>query len=532
MGQLKGVSGAYEWGLQAGTGTGPYVRFSDLRSEIHGTRLSLYAGDGGRMQVSAVDVVFYRTGSASSTLLPDADATAVNVETTGANYFSTVNEGTAAPNHNTYIANTPNMSGAVFLGLSNPAAFTSIFRVDIRAALRSTGLTNDTVSLYGQVFAMDMVTPLTGEVLLSTRTANSTATATVTAPHEGYGTVTAADWNGARLRLRWEYAINANEEAIRLDPSIPSLAIGNPLPTAADGGGDGLWVGLNSGVYKLRLGKANGVGLHWTGSAVELRNSNNVPTITLDASGNSRFDGPMTIGLNGGIWQGTGSFASPTTGLKLYNASGIGRLSTYNAGLEQITLNTSGQLVAGAGALIIDRAGLKIVSDGNGFSGERAITWETPDSHTLAIVAADAGSFTGQHFMITGLGIYEGPGGTDVYTGLDMSYRADGTVGANWLNLTSMGTVAISAPSSVSLTGSAIALNADTKVGGGLSVGNTTAAPAAGRILIKASTGATTVPAGCALLYLEDSPATGNKQELWVKFADGTYVKLAGAATA
>jgi hypothetical protein len=112
MGQLKGVSGAYEWGLQAGTGTGPYVRFSDLRSEIHGTRLSLYAGDGGRLQVSAVDVIFYRTGSASSTLAPDGDGAAINVETTGANYFGVVNEGANAPNHNTYISNTPNMSGS------------------------------------------------------------------------------------------------------------------------------------------------------------------------------------------------------------------------------------------------------------------------------------------------------------------------------------------------------------------------------------------------------------------------------------
>jgi hypothetical protein len=45
---------------------------------------------------------------------------------------------------------------------------------------------------------------------------------------------------------------------------------------------------------------------------VELRNSNNQPTITLDASGNSRFDGAMTIGAAGGIWQGlTGTFAAP-----------------------------------------------------------------------------------------------------------------------------------------------------------------------------------------------------------------------------
>ena len=81
------------------------------------------------------------------------------------------------------------MSGSVLLSLSNPAAFTSIFRVDIKAALRSTGLSNDTVSIYGQVFASDLITPLTGEVLLATRTSNTTATVTVTAPHEGYGTV-------------------------------------------------------------------------------------------------------------------------------------------------------------------------------------------------------------------------------------------------------------------------------------------------------------------------------------------------------
>jgi hypothetical protein len=39
----------------------------------------------------------------------------------------------------------------------------------------------------------------------------------------------------------------------------------------------------------------------------------------------------------------------------------VGRLSTYNAGLEQITLNTSGQLVAGAGAVVLDRSGLQLI---------------------------------------------------------------------------------------------------------------------------------------------------------------------------
>lgn len=46
---------------------------------------------------------------------------------------------------------------------------------------------------------------------------------------------------------------------------------------------------------------------------------------------------------------------------------------------------------------------------------------------------------------------------------------------------------------------------------------------------MKASSGATTVPAGCALFYLENQ--ANNKQALWIRFDDGTYVKLAESAT-
>lgn len=67
-------------------------------------------------------------------------------------------------------------------------------------------------------------------------------------------------------------------------------------------------------------------------------------------------------------------------------------------------------------------------------------------------------------------------------------------------------------------------------IGGGLALGDTTMTPpAAGRILMKQSTGATTVPAGAALLYLENQ--ANNKQTLWIRFDDGTYVKLAESAS-
>jgi hypothetical protein len=531
MGQLKGVSGAYEWGLQAGTGTGPYVRFSDLRSEIHGTRLSLYAGDGGRLQVSAVDVIFYRTGSASSTLAPDADGAAINVETTGANYFGVVNEGANAPNHNTYISNTPNMSGSVLLSLSNPAAFTSIFRVDIKAALRSTGLSNDTVSIYGQVFASDLITPLTGEVLLATRTSNTTATVTVTAPHEGYGTVITADWTGARLRLRWEYAINANEEAIRLDPSIPSLAVGNPLPTDPQTGGDGLWTGAIDGGYALRIGGAlnSAPQLLYNGASGRLsfRSTTGTEMIVLDVDGSAYFGGPMTIATGGGIWQGTGSFASPTTGLKIYNSSGVGRLSTYNAGLEQITLNTSGQLAVGQGKVLLDREGLSF-STTSTYQASSALKFLDAAGRVYGkLYGYDAAFNDSMELSVTS------PDGTNssvVLTSANGNAVTSIVAGGASVSL-SMG---LSGYTSFDMTGvdelaavGTMAKLGQARIGGGLVVGSTALTPLTGVLVMKertADTGATVVDT--AQIWVQDAAGV---QKLYIKFANGVQREIATA---
>ena len=62
-----------------------------------------------------------------------------------------------------------------------------------------------------------------------------------------------------------------------------------------------------------------------------------------------QFRVPVGLDLGSGIYQGTGTFASPTTGLKLWNDGGIGRLATYNAGVAQVQLDTNGELVAGGG---------------------------------------------------------------------------------------------------------------------------------------------------------------------------------------
>lgn len=393
MGQLKGVSGVYEWGLQAGTATSSRFLFSDLRNEIHGSRLSLYAGNAAEARVIAAAVQFYRTSTVFDTLVPNADHNSTGAVSSGGSFYQAIDESTGTPNYSDYVANGTNQSGFVTVGLGNPTSFSSIYRVRLACVLLGNGFSGDTVRVYGQVFAADEVTPLTAEVRLATFTSNTTVSTTPILPHDATATMT--QWNGARLRLRWEYDINANAEAIRLDPNVPSLAVGNALPTGYSSGGAGLWVGLDSGAYKLRLGEAVGVGLRWDGTTLALRSATNSSVIELDTSGNSRFSGVMNIGSSGGIYQGTGSFGSPTTGLKVWNDGGVGRLATYNSGTAQVYFDTTGTLTAGAGNVLLDSAGLRLLAETVGSPGwialpnvAKSLTYKTDGGTEIGYLSA------------------------------------------------------------------------------------------------------------------------------------------------
>jgi hypothetical protein len=85
----------------------------------------------------------------------------------------------------------------------------------------------------------------------------------------------------------------------------------------------------------------------------------------VDGTGSSAyFPLPIGLGLNGGIYQGTGTFATPTTGLKIWNDAGIGRIGGYNAGVVQWYANTDGKLYMGGGKVIGDTDGLTFNLDG------------------------------------------------------------------------------------------------------------------------------------------------------------------------
>jgi len=72
-----------------------------------------------------------------------------------------------------------------------------------------------------------------------------------------------------------------------------------------------------------------------TGAGVlSIKDSGGAAVFTFDASAGAEFTKPLTIGSSGGIYQGSGTFASPTTGLKIFNASGIGQVAVYDGGVK------------------------------------------------------------------------------------------------------------------------------------------------------------------------------------------------------
>jgi len=157
-----------------------------------------------------------------------------------------------------------------------------------------------------------------------------------------------SDWNTAgkvRVRLGQLNGI--------LGESLYGLFVGNSA---------GLWVGGDA-TYGFRVvyGSVPRLTADASGN-LNLYNSAGTATITLDASGASYFAGPMTIGASGGIYQGSGSFPSPTTGLKIWSDSSIGRIAGYNGGTLQWGAGTDGKLTAGADNVQLSSDGVRLLA--------------------------------------------------------------------------------------------------------------------------------------------------------------------------
>jgi hypothetical protein len=116
---------------------------------------------------------------------------------------------------------------------------------------------------------------------------------------------------------------------------------------------------ITSGIISIRNNTTERIGLTAAG-ILTIKDSGGNAVFTFDASLGAEFTKPLTLATTGGIYQGTGTFASPTTGMKLWNDGGYGRLAGYNTGVLQAYIGTDGKLYAGAGATYLDADGLTI----------------------------------------------------------------------------------------------------------------------------------------------------------------------------
>ena len=171
-------------------------------------------------------------------------------------------------------------------------------------------------------------------------------------------------------------------------------------------GADTYGVGLGqyaSGKANITIDPTNGFRLRsYTTDILQIKNSDGLAYIV----------GSLQLDTAGGIYQGTGTFASPTTGLKMWNDSGFGRIGGYNASTLQWSAGTDGLLYAGG--TVIGQHGIRFDNDlalgiydlawedGGTSYGYIRGSYDLSDWLGLEIYSADLGIFVTGATTITG----------------------------------------------------------------------------------------------------------------------------------
>lgn len=136
--------------------------------------------------------------------------------------------------------------------------------------------------------------------------------------------------------------------------------------------------------------------------------------------GTLSIDGVLSLGSSGGVYQGTGTFASPTTGLKIWNDSGVGRIGGYNGGALQWYANSDGKLYAGAGNVVLDANGISIIAAATP-TRVNSISWMNGVNEVFTIASDTGGSAVinaGSMVTLSGggsIGLMVGAGYVEIY---------------------------------------------------------------------------------------------------------------------
>ena len=157
---------------------------------------------------------------------------------------------------------------------------------------------------------------------------------------------------------------------------------------------------------------------------LSIKDSGGSAVFTFDAAAGAEFTKPLTIGTSGGVYQGTGSFASPTTGLKIWNDSGVGRIGGFNTSDLQWTADTNGRFYAGymsssttanKYALRLARDGVRLVAEA---SGSYSISTSASAIRWIYNATGDVDGAIGGTDTYSAIYSYNNTTGNIIYTGI------------------------------------------------------------------------------------------------------------------
>lgn len=186
-------------------------------------------------------------------------------------------------------------------------------------------------------------------------------------------------WNGTTLAINGTITANAgaiggwtiasgllSSTGIGLDSANSKIYIG----ASTTFGTDGAQFERNAGNPRMYIGdgasqyfKFDGTSITWSAANTSLDASGNLTATSATLSGaitatSGSITGFLTIGSSGGIYQGSGTSGTPTTGLKIWNVSGVGKIGGYNTGTLQWYGDTDGKFYFGGGNVVADSTGL------------------------------------------------------------------------------------------------------------------------------------------------------------------------------
>lgn len=244
------------------------------------------------------------------------------------------------------------------------------------------------------------------------------------------GTITADKMNVTTLS-----AITANLGNVFIGSDL-EISTGGALRSGKTSFSDtaaGFYMAYNEGVPVFNIGTETKY-LTWDGT--NLTTSGNI-YLTGGA-----FTGVVSIDVAGGVYQGTGTFGAPITGLKVWSDGGFGRITSYNGGSLQAGFTSDGKFgagfVSGVPYLVLDQNGLFVNA-----------TFPTPASsvtHNPGTLADDSAVGT-----VAWSNASNAAASDDSYASVSLSGGGSGDTGATsggtFANDTTIGNVAWSNPS-------------------------------------------------------------------------------------